>query len=145
MLSAFPAGAEISYAIIPQIPNLPEPLRSQVRAAFASSIQNIWYTGIGLSALGLLLTLPAKALVLAVVTDENWAIDRANETAPGERNEDTDLEAAKTNTTIQEKTPEKATGGEKNAVIDLEKRGTNVPSSGVVTRGEILMPTGASL
>lgn len=75
LLQKFPKGAEISYAIIPQIPSLPEPLRSEVRTAFATSIRNIWYVAIGLSGLGLLFAMPAKALVLSVVTDEEWGFD----------------------------------------------------------------------
>lgn len=81
LLNTFPKGAEISYAIIPQIPSLPEPLRSEVRSAFAVSIRNIWYVAIGLSGLGLLIALPAKALTLSVVTDEEWGFTNAQEKA----------------------------------------------------------------
>lgn len=70
----YPNGAEISYSIIPQISSFTEPLRSAVRAAFADSIRNIWYTGIGLSALGLVFACLSKALVLSLVTDEEWDV-----------------------------------------------------------------------
>ncbi|KAF8313799.1 iron permease [Clavulina sp. PMI_390] len=79
--STFPAGAEISYALIPLIPTLPEPLRSEVRKAFADAIRQIWYVGIGLSGLGLLLTLPAKAVTLSLITDENWGFEQGTGTS----------------------------------------------------------------
>ncbi|KAF8313830.1 iron permease [Clavulina sp. PMI_390] len=74
--STFPAGAEISYALIPLIPTLSEPLRSEVRKAFSDAIRQIWYVGIGLSGLGLLCTLPAEALPLSLNTDENWGFNQ---------------------------------------------------------------------
>lgn len=74
-LAQFPSGAEISYAIIPKINTLPEPLQSQVKAAFGVSISHIWYFVIGLGGLGLLLTLPMQALELHLVTDENWGFE----------------------------------------------------------------------
>ncbi|KAF8313800.1 MFS general substrate transporter [Clavulina sp. PMI_390] len=74
--STFPPGAEISYALIPLIPTLPEALRDEVCKAFADAIRQIWYVGIALSGLGLVFTLPAKALPLSLVTDENWGFER---------------------------------------------------------------------
>ncbi|TFY60745.1 hypothetical protein EVG20_g7307 [Dentipellis fragilis] len=56
-VSQFPSGFEIAYAAIPVISGLEEPLRSQVRAAFADSMATIWKTMIGISGLGIL-TLP---------------------------------------------------------------------------------------
>lgn len=73
-LQQFPNGAEISYAIIPIIRTLPEPLQSQVKAAFGSSISIIWLWVVGLGGLGLLLTLPMQQLTLHIVTDEAWGL-----------------------------------------------------------------------
>ncbi|KAA1472296.1 MFS multidrug transporter [Dentipellis sp. KUC8613] len=56
-VSQFPSGFEIAYAAIPVISGLEEPLRSQVRSAFADSMATIWKTMIGISGLGIL-TLP---------------------------------------------------------------------------------------
>jgi len=38
--------------VIPQIKQLPEPLRSQVRIAFAESCTIIWYALLGFAAVG---------------------------------------------------------------------------------------------
>lgn len=73
-LQQFPNGAEISYAVIPIIKSLSEPLQSQVKAAFGSSISIIWLWVVGLGGLGLLLTLPMQQLTLHVVTDEAWGL-----------------------------------------------------------------------
>ncbi|TFY76572.1 hypothetical protein EWM64_g7440 [Hericium alpestre] len=51
--SQFQGGFQIAYAAIPLISGLEEPLRSQVRAAFAD-MSIIWKTMIGISGLGLL-------------------------------------------------------------------------------------------
>lgn len=77
-LTQFPQGAEISYAAIPQIPSLPEPLQSNVKSAFAIAIASIWYTVVGLGALGLLTSLPMKGLKLHIVTDEDWGFEDKN-------------------------------------------------------------------
>lgn len=79
-LTQFPTGAEISYAVIPQISSLPEPLQSQVKAAFGLSIANIWYTVVGLAGLGLLVTLPMKGLPLHIVTDDAWGVEEKGKT-----------------------------------------------------------------
>ncbi|KAG8903877.1 hypothetical protein FRB99_002613 [Tulasnella sp. 403] len=69
-------GAEIAYAIIPQVPHLPEPLRTQVREAFADSLKVIWYVMAAISAVGFLFVFAMKELPMADVTDENWGIEQ---------------------------------------------------------------------
>ncbi|KAF8314987.1 MFS general substrate transporter [Clavulina sp. PMI_390] len=91
LLSQFPAGAELSYALVPRIPSLAEPLRSQVRDAFSIGIRNIWYAAAGLAGLGLLVALPAKGLPLSVVTDENWGLEERQ--SPDEEKSVTAVEA----------------------------------------------------
>lgn len=78
-LAQFPSGAEVSYSVIPIVRTLPEPLQTQVRTAFASSISNIWYTVMAMGLLGIIITLPMKQLELKLVTDANWGF----ETRPG--------------------------------------------------------------
>jgi hypothetical protein len=75
-LAQFPTGAEISYAIIPLVHALPEPLQSQVKAAFATSISHIWYAVAGLGVLGLLAVVPMRQVVLHEVTDQNWGFEQ---------------------------------------------------------------------
>lgn len=71
----FPGGVAIAYSAIPLIPTLDEPLRSQVRVAFADSIRVIWLVLIGVGALGLLSSLFMKGLPLHTQIDESWGID----------------------------------------------------------------------
>jgi len=94
LLFTFPDGAEISYAIIPYIHTLPEPLRSEVRRAFAVSVSNIWYTGVALSGLGLLVSLPATSTALHLFTDEYWGLEAGDlgvKTIPEQAHQDTEL------------------------------------------------------
>ncbi|KAI0083273.1 MFS general substrate transporter [Irpex rosettiformis] len=73
--SQFSGGAALAYAAIPLISGLEEPLRTQVREAFADSISDIWWVMIGIAGLGLLCSLPMKALPLHTQVDERWGIE----------------------------------------------------------------------
>ncbi|KAI0337303.1 Mfs1.2 [Trametopsis cervina] len=74
-LAEFPQGVSLAYSVIPVIKTLDEPLRSQVRDAFAKSIVVIWQVLIGISGLGFLASLLMKGLPLHSALDEKWAID----------------------------------------------------------------------
>ncbi|KAI0667862.1 iron permease [Trametes maxima] len=52
--AGLPSGVQVAYAIIPTIPTLRDPLRSEVRAAFAQATRLIWRVMMGLSGAGLL-------------------------------------------------------------------------------------------
>ena len=78
-LARFPSGLEIAFAAIPQIKGLEEPLRTQVRIAFADSMSVIWQTMIGISGLGLLFSLMMKEVQLKTVVDENYALQETKE------------------------------------------------------------------
>jgi hypothetical protein len=52
----------------------PEPLRTQIREAFVDSIRVIWYTLIGVSALGLFVTSLFKSYALHKTTDERFGL-----------------------------------------------------------------------
>ncbi|KAG8923849.1 hypothetical protein FRC00_005783, partial [Tulasnella sp. 408] len=67
-------GAEISYAAIPTIRVLEEPLKTQVKEAFASSLRTVWLVMAAISALGTLSVLGMKELKLHEVTDEDWGL-----------------------------------------------------------------------
>lgn len=71
----FPGGVAIAYSAIPVIPTLAEPLRTQVREAFADSVRVIWLVMIGVAALGLLSSLFMKGLPLHTQVDETWGMD----------------------------------------------------------------------
>ncbi|KAF8584808.1 iron permease [Ramaria rubella] len=70
----FPQGVEIAYAAISLIPTLEEPLRTQVRQAFAESMSIIWKTMIGLAGAGFLSVFMLKEIAMHEVTDENFTL-----------------------------------------------------------------------
>jgi hypothetical protein len=73
-LSSLPQGVEITYAVIPQLSALPQPLKDQVRVAFAKSLDVLWEVLIAVAGLGFLSTLMMKPLPLQEVTDESWGL-----------------------------------------------------------------------
>ncbi|KAJ3004101.1 hypothetical protein NUW54_g4970 [Trametes sanguinea] len=68
-LVRFPDGVEIAYAAIPLIPNLPEPLRTEVRNAFASSMSVVWKVMTGIAGAGFLTLFLMKELPMQTYTD----------------------------------------------------------------------------
>ncbi|KAI0083278.1 hypothetical protein BDY19DRAFT_998697 [Irpex rosettiformis] len=72
--SQFPQGAALAYASIPIISSLEEPLRSEVRQAFADSIDVIWQVFIGIAGMGLLSSFFMEALPLHTQVDDRWGI-----------------------------------------------------------------------
>ncbi|THH00030.1 hypothetical protein EW026_g2414 [Hermanssonia centrifuga] len=74
-VSQFPQGLEIAYAAIPVIHNLEEPLRTEVRVAFANSMSVVWKTMAGIAGLGLLSVLLLKEVPLKTSTDTKFALD----------------------------------------------------------------------
>jgi MFS family permease len=73
-LKQVPGGVAGAYSAIPLIAHLPEPLRTQVRTAFADSIRAIWLVMIPFGGVGLIAALGMKALKLETETDEKWGI-----------------------------------------------------------------------
>ncbi|KAJ6472378.1 major facilitator superfamily domain-containing protein [Mycena vitilis] len=73
-VAQFPPGFEIAYAAIPVIRTLEEPLRTEVRAAFADSMAKIWQTMVGISGLGLLFSLLMKEIPMATTVNETYAL-----------------------------------------------------------------------
>ncbi|POY73434.1 hypothetical protein BMF94_3772 [Rhodotorula taiwanensis] len=78
--------ASNAIAAIPYIDKLEEPLRSQVRAAFADSLKVVWQTCIGVVGFCCVLSLFMKSLPLATTTDEeNWGLKDREKAAAHER------------------------------------------------------------
>ena len=73
-ISQFPQGAEIAYAAIPVIPTLPEPTRTQVHEAFASSLSVVWKAMIGFSAAGFVTLLFIKEIPMHRYTDDTYGL-----------------------------------------------------------------------
>ncbi|CAK5284764.1 unnamed protein product [Mycena citricolor] len=74
-LAQFPPGSEIAYSIIPVIKTLPEPLQTEVRAAFARSLQTVWWATTGIAGLGLLFSLLMKPYPLHTAVDRDWGME----------------------------------------------------------------------
>ncbi|KAK7059979.1 iron permease [Favolaschia claudopus] len=73
----FPGGVEIAYAAIPLIRTLEEPLKTQVRNAFADSLKIVWWVTTGIAGLGLLCSLGMKHYPLHTSVDKDWGLDGA--------------------------------------------------------------------
>ncbi|KIP05339.1 hypothetical protein PHLGIDRAFT_25152 [Phlebiopsis gigantea 11061_1 CR5-6] len=78
-VAQFPGGVEIAYAAIPVIRDLPEPLRTQVRVAFADSMSTIWKVMTGICALGLLSVFILKEIPMPTHKDDKYGLDVANQ------------------------------------------------------------------
>ena len=78
-VAQFPGGVSIAYSIIPGIPTLEEPFRSQVRAAFADSLRVLWAVMIGVAGAGLLASMLMKGLTLHTQVDDAWGMEEKGE------------------------------------------------------------------
>ncbi|KAG8924947.1 hypothetical protein FRC00_004517 [Tulasnella sp. 408] len=74
LASSAEKGVEITYAAIPAIRALEEPIKTEVKQAFAGSLRVIWLVMAGISAAGILLILGMKELGMHDVTDEDWGL-----------------------------------------------------------------------
>ncbi|KAI0750013.1 iron permease [Daedaleopsis nitida] len=83
-LATLPLGVEISYAVIPQIHNLAEPLKHQVRDAFAESLNVLWEVMIAVSGIGFLTAWLMRQIPMQEVSDENWGLNDSKEKATRE-------------------------------------------------------------
>lgn len=70
----FPDGQELAFAAIPTIGNLPEPLRSEVRASFAKSMSIIWKSMIGLCAIGFISLILLQEVEMKVEKDNTFGL-----------------------------------------------------------------------
>jgi len=77
----FPQGTQIAYAVIPLIPTLPADIAAETREAFASALGMMWQVMIGIGALGLVVSLAMKHMSLHSDTDENWGVEKRQDTS----------------------------------------------------------------
>ncbi|OBZ69437.1 hypothetical protein A0H81_10667 [Grifola frondosa] len=80
-LVQFPEGVAVAYTIIPLIPSLEEPLKSEVRVAFADSLKVVWEVLTGIAGLGLISCIGMKALPLHTDVDRDWALQNGKNDA----------------------------------------------------------------
>lgn len=71
----FPGGSEIAFSAIPFISGLEEPLRTQVREAFADSLAVLWKVMAGIAGMGIISTVLMKEVPMNTETDEKWAME----------------------------------------------------------------------
>ncbi|KAL5518322.1 hypothetical protein ACEPAH_4 [Sanghuangporus vaninii] len=73
-LAQFPGGTSVAYSIIPVIPTLEEPFRTNVRIAFADSLRVYWEVLLAVGVAGLLVSLLMKGLPLHTSLDKDWGL-----------------------------------------------------------------------
>ncbi|THH12814.1 hypothetical protein EW146_g7350 [Bondarzewia mesenterica] len=83
----FPAGAQLAYAAIPKIKDLSEPLKTQVRVAFADSMKVTWQVMIGISGAGLLSVLFMREVTMRSDMDDQWGLKEKKEKGRDESQE----------------------------------------------------------
>ncbi|KAJ3559559.1 hypothetical protein NM688_g271 [Phlebia brevispora] len=76
----FPQGVAIAYTSITAVRTLDEPLRTQVREAYAQSLTVIWQVMIGIAGIGFLASLAMKALPLHTDVDKKWGLQESGPT-----------------------------------------------------------------
>ncbi|GJE93488.1 MFS general substrate transporter [Phanerochaete sordida] len=91
-LARFPGGLEIAFAAIPLINGLDEPLRGEVRVAFAESMRVIWLVMLGISGAGLLTVALLEEVPMKEMTDERYALEEKARTGDAEGAEKTVVE-----------------------------------------------------
>nr|VWP00177.1 Polyketide synthase/peptide synthetase [Ganoderma boninense] len=77
-LVTLPRNREFAYAIIPHIRRLPEPLKGQVREAFADGTRLVWWVMLGLSVAGLATCLLMREVEIKTSMDETWALQETS-------------------------------------------------------------------
>ncbi len=74
VLSRYSSGAELAYAVIPDIPGLPPPLRLATQKAFADSLHVVWVVMVCLCGAGMLSVVLMKEFSLRKTTDKQWGL-----------------------------------------------------------------------
>ncbi|KAI0692615.1 hypothetical protein BC835DRAFT_1356567 [Cytidiella melzeri] len=82
-LSQLPAGIAVAYSAIPSIYTLQEPMRTEVRVAFAESTKLLWEVMVGISGIGLATVVLMKEVPMRTDVDEQWALEQAREDRGG--------------------------------------------------------------
>ncbi|RDX42369.1 iron permease [Lentinus brumalis] len=90
-IAEFPGGIEIAYAAIPLIPTLNEPLRTEVRVAFAASMSIVWKVMLGLAGGGMLTVFFLKEIPMHTATDNTYGLQEQEQKRSKTSSED-DLE-----------------------------------------------------
>ena len=84
-VGALDGGASIAYAAVPRIAALPEPLRTEVRVAFADSLRVLWQVMTGIAGVGVLASAFMRGLPLSGAVDDKWGMEEDKKPADVER------------------------------------------------------------
>ncbi|OJT01776.1 hypothetical protein TRAPUB_7832 [Trametes pubescens] len=83
LLAELGTGVDLSYASIPQIPTLAQPLKDEVRHAFGDSLVVVWQVMLGILGIGFVASLLMRDVPMHGALDDKWALeleaDRQNE------------------------------------------------------------------
>ncbi|KAI0833819.1 Mfs1.2 [Trametes gibbosa] len=74
-LARLGTGVDLSYATIPQIPTLMQPLKDEVRRAFGDSLSVVWQVMVGILGIGFLASLLMRDVPMHNMLDDKWALD----------------------------------------------------------------------
>ncbi|GAA5933733.1 MDR family MFS transporter [Sporobolomyces koalae] len=75
LLTKLGGSGDIAFSAIPIIGTLPEPLRSEVREAFAASTKTIWQVMIGVAGVAFVFSLTLKSIPLSKEKDAAWGLE----------------------------------------------------------------------
>ncbi|KAF5341380.1 hypothetical protein D9758_012263 [Tetrapyrgos nigripes] len=82
VLSQFPEGTDLAYGLIPQIPNMEEQLKTEVRSAFLYGMRNAWIVMVVLSGVGFLSSILVKDMILSNSTHKKWNLKPGDSEEP---------------------------------------------------------------
>ncbi|KAI0338621.1 MFS general substrate transporter [Trametopsis cervina] len=94
LLARYSSGAELAYAVIPDIPALSPALREQTQRAFADSLHLVWTVMLALCGAGMVSVALIEDFTLRKTTDKKWGLqekEKENENDK-ERAEEADRE-----------------------------------------------------
>jgi len=80
-------GVTLAFAAIPQIRDLPEPMKDQVRIAFGESLAVVWKVLAGCVGLGLLVSLAMRDIPLHSRVDAKWTVETQQKEKPAAENQ----------------------------------------------------------
>lgn len=86
-IEQFTSPSDLTYVAIPVIGQLGEPLKSQVQAAYSSSLRLLWLIQLGLCAIGLLSALLQREIPLHSNKDKKWGMKEEPTEVNGEQEE----------------------------------------------------------
>ncbi|EKM56789.1 uncharacterized protein PHACADRAFT_254111 [Phanerochaete carnosa HHB-10118-sp] len=93
-IAQVPGGVSLAFALIPVVPTLQEPFRTEVKVAFAESVATIWKVMAGIAGIGFLASLAMKALPLHNQVDRKWALAEDSGAPKASNGGDVELQTA---------------------------------------------------